>query len=295
MKKILVAGATGYLGKFVVREFKQQGFWVRALVRDKKKLGEPGPFGEPAVLDCPDEIFVGEVTKPDTLGRVCDGIDVVFSSLGLTRQKDGLTFQEVDFQGNKNILDQAVRAGVQKFIYVSVFNARSMEHLAIVKAHEDFVRALGDSGIPHTIIRPTGYFSDISEYFKMAASGRVYLIGNGENRLNPIHGADLAEACVEAVEGPKDEILVGGPTVFSQRKIGELVFSILGKPSEVSTIPLGLAKTAVNLTRPFSKHTAELFEFFVAGAEHDMVAPPYGTRELAAYFHELSVQSSRKG
>ena len=40
MKKVLVAGATGYLGKYVVREFKQQGFWVRALVRNKKKLKE---------------------------------------------------------------------------------------------------------------------------------------------------------------------------------------------------------------------------------------------------------------
>jgi len=295
MKKVLVAGATGYLGKYVVREFKQQGFWVRALVRDKKKLNEQGPFGEPAVVDCPDEIFVGEVTKPDTLGMVCDGIDVVFSSLGLTRQKDGLTFQEIDFQGNKNILDQAIRAGVQKFIYVSVFNADSMEHLAIVKAHEDFVKALGDSGIPYTIIRPTGYFSDISEYFKMAASGRVYLIGNGDNRLNPIHGADLAKVCVEAVDSLKNEIPVGGPSAFSQRKIGELAFSILGKPPKISTIPLGLAKTAVNLMRLFSKHTAELFEFFVAGAEQDMVAPPCGTRELATYFRELSMQSPRKG
>ena len=64
MKKILVAGATGYLGKYVVREFEQQGFWVRALVRDKKKLSEPGPFREPAVLDCLDEIFVGEAISP---------------------------------------------------------------------------------------------------------------------------------------------------------------------------------------------------------------------------------------
>lgn len=295
MKKILVAGATGYLGKFVVREFKQQGFWVRALVRDKKKLGNPGPFGEPSALDYPDEVFVGEATKPDSLGRVCDGIDVVFSSMGLTRQKDGLTFQEVDFQGIKNILDQAVRAGVQKFIYVSVFNAHSMKHLAIVKAHEDFVRALRDSGILCAIIRPTGYFSDISEYFKMAKSGRVYLIGNGDNRLNPIHGADLAKVCVEAAEGLKDEIPVGGPSAYSQRKIGELAFSALGKPPKVSTIPLGLAKAVVNLTRLFSKHTAELFEFFVAGAEHDMVAPPYGNHELAAYFRELSILSLRKG
>jgi uncharacterized protein YbjT (DUF2867 family) len=294
MKKILVAGATGYLGKYVLREFKRQGFWVRALVRDTKKLGEPGPFGEPAALDFTDDIFVGEVTKPETLRGVCDGIDVVFSSLGLTRQKDGLSFQDVDYQGNKNILDQAVTARVQKFIYVSVFNARKMENLAIVKAHEDFVKALERSGIPNTIIRPTGYFSDISEYYKMAASGWVYLIGDGENRLNPIHGADLARLCVEAVESSAEEIPAGGPSVFSQREIGELAFSILGKSPKIAAIPLGLARLAVNLIRPFNKHSAELIEFFVAGAQQDMVAPSYGTRDLAAYFRELSMQDSRK-
>jgi len=295
MKKILVAGATGYLGRYIVREFKQQRFWVRALVRDKKKLGECGPFGEPAILDYPDEIFVGEATKPDTLGRLCEGIDIVFSSLGLTRQKDGLTFQDVDYQGNQNILDQAIRAGVQKFIYVSVFNAHLMEHLAIVKAHEDFVMALQSSNIPYAVIRPTGYFSDISEYFKMAQSGRVYLIGDGSNRLNPIHGADLAKVCVEAVESQNDEIPVGGPSIYSQKEIGELALSILEKPPKISTIPLGLAKAAVTLTRLFSKHTADLFDFFITGAEQDMVAPAYGSCELAAYFRELSVRSLRKG
>jgi uncharacterized protein YbjT (DUF2867 family) len=86
----------------------------------------------------------------------------------------------VDYQGNKNFLDRALEAGVRKFIYVSVYNAQLMEHLAIIKAHEDFVRMLQASGLPHTIIRPTGYFSDIGEYFQMAQSGRAYLFGDGK-------------------------------------------------------------------------------------------------------------------
>ena len=61
-------------------------------------------------MDCIYEVFVGEATGPETLAGLCEDIDIVFSSIGLTRQKDGLTFQEVDYQGNKNILDQALRA-----------------------------------------------------------------------------------------------------------------------------------------------------------------------------------------
>ena len=60
------------------------------------------------IKDSIDEIFEGEVTKPETLNKICDGIDVVISSIGITRQKDGLTYMDVDYQGNKNLLDLAV-------------------------------------------------------------------------------------------------------------------------------------------------------------------------------------------
>ena len=82
MKKILVAGATGYLGRNVVKTLKDRGFWVRALGRTEAKLDPIKEFA--------DELVIGEVTNPDSLYGLCDGIDVVFSSVGITRQKDGL-------------------------------------------------------------------------------------------------------------------------------------------------------------------------------------------------------------
>ncbi|MEJ2194003.1 MAG: NAD(P)H-binding protein [Ignavibacteriaceae bacterium] len=77
MKKVLVAGATGYLGKYVVQEFKKQGYWVRALTRNFEKLAD--------IREFIDEIFIGEVTKPDSLLSICKDIDVVFSSIGITK------------------------------------------------------------------------------------------------------------------------------------------------------------------------------------------------------------------
>jgi uncharacterized protein YbjT (DUF2867 family) len=75
---------------------------------------------------------------------------------------------------------------------VSVFNGPNLRHLDIVRAHEDFVDVLKASGLDYSVIRPTGFFSDMSEFYKMARRGRVYLLGRGNNRVNPIHGADLA-------------------------------------------------------------------------------------------------------
>jgi uncharacterized protein YbjT (DUF2867 family) len=284
---VLVAGSTGYLGRFVVQEFKRRGYWVRALARNPGRLDEPGPFMAPAVRDEIDDLFVGQVTQPETLAGLCDGIDVVFSSVGLTRQKDGLTFHDVDYQGNKNILNRALEASVTRFLYVSVYNARLMEHLAIVKAHEDFVRSLQASGLPHTILRPTGYFSDIGDYFQMAKSGRAYLIGDGKKHLNPIHGADLACVCAEAITGSDAEVPAGGPVVYSQNEIAELAFSILDKPARIAHIPTGLARAGIGATRLFNRHAADLFDFFATAGRFENVAPKFGIRTLDEYFREL--------
>ncbi len=83
MKKVLVAGATGHLGQFVVKALKSKGYWIRALGRNPANLA---PVEEYA-----DELFIGEATDPASLNGLCDDIDIVFSSVGITRQKDGLT------------------------------------------------------------------------------------------------------------------------------------------------------------------------------------------------------------
>ena len=72
-QRVLVVGATGYLGKFLVKELKRQGYWIRALSRDSQKI-EP-------VKQYVDEVILGEVTKSETINGLCKNIDIVFSSL----------------------------------------------------------------------------------------------------------------------------------------------------------------------------------------------------------------------
>jgi nucleoside-diphosphate-sugar epimerase len=82
MQRVLVSGTTGFLGGFVAREFKDRGYFVRALARSPKKLDH--------LWDSTDEIIEGEVTRSETLEHICDEIDVVFSSIGITRHQGEL-------------------------------------------------------------------------------------------------------------------------------------------------------------------------------------------------------------
>ncbi len=287
MNKVLVAGATGYLGQFVVKAFKASGYWVRALGRSAEKLAPVEAFA--------DELFVGEVTEPDSLNGLCNGIDVAFSSVGITRQKEGLTYNDVDYQANRNLLTLAQESGVSTFMYVHVLNAERLQHVAMIQAKQAFVDELRQSTISHRIICPTGFYSDMEEFLSMARSGRVYLFGDGSSRINPIHGADLAEFCVRALDGPQERRDVGGPEVFTYRDIAELAFGVLDQPAKITCLPDSLVSTVVGALRwltPTKVHGP--LEFMASVMTMDVIGEAHGQRRLLDHFRDRSEAGGSK-
>jgi uncharacterized protein YbjT (DUF2867 family) len=284
-QRVLVVGATGYLGKFIVKQLKKRGYWVRALSRNNQNI-EP-------VKQYADELFLGEATKPETIKGLCKGIDIVFSSLGITKQKDGLTYMDVDYQGNKNILNQAIEENVSRFMYISVFNASKLRHLEIVKAKERFADELKAAGLDHIIVRPNGFFSDMKEFFNMAKRGRVYLFGDGEYRGNPIHGADLAKACVEHLDSNDKEWDIGGPEILTQNEIASQAFEVLKQKPRVTRIPIWIKNLTIKSAKFFtSVRTYGPIEFFMTVLTMDMIAPTYGQHTIKDYFKEISEASN---
>jgi uncharacterized protein YbjT (DUF2867 family) len=288
LKRVLVAGATGYLGKFLVKAFKEQGYYVRVLTRNEERLHEAGPFTAPALTKSDyDDVFVGEVTKPETLAGIMDGIDLVVSSIGISRQRDGLTFEQVDYQCNKNLIDLAEASEVKRFTYVSMQGAENIMQLVITQAHEKAVDALKSSPLQYRIVRPCGYFSDMGVLYDMAKRGRVYLVGDGSNKMSPIHGRDLANVCVETSEGDELQVEAGGPDILTQRQAAELAFEVAGNPVKITVIPMWLARALVKVIALLSTQFGDLAEFIVTAGEIDGVGPPRGTSTLRGYFENL--------
>jgi len=136
-KNILLAGATGYLGSYVLKALIKERFQVLAVVRNPNKL----PSSNENYL----EVKQAELTKPESIKEVCKGVDTVISTVGITRQKDGLTYMGVDYQANMNLLEEAKKSGVKHYEYVSEINGNKYRNLKIFKAKEKIVYVLQSS------------------------------------------------------------------------------------------------------------------------------------------------------
>lgn len=87
-----------------------------------------------------------------------------------------------------------------------------------------------------TVIRPTGFFNDMQEkIFETARRGRVWLVGEGDQRFNPVHGADMAQVIVDAARQGRAAptvVDVGGPDDLTLREVGELAFRGAGQGAQ---------------------------------------------------------------
>lgn len=274
---VLLAGATGYLGSYLLKTLIKKQNQVIAIVRNPNKL----PNESENYL----EIKQAEVTQPETLRDICKGIDTVISTIGITRQKDGLTYMDVDYKANMNLLTEAKKAGVRHFVYISAINGNNYRKLKIFEAKEKFVDALKSSGLNYTIIRPNGFFSDMKDFLQMATSGRIYLFGSGNQKFNPIHGEDLAKVIINTLDDVNKEITIGGPDILSLNDISKLAFTALNKPVKIIHLPDWLRKLSIWSLRTFtSVKTYGPIEFFLTLMAEDNIAPLYGTQHLKDFY-----------
>lgn len=277
MPHVFVAGATGYLGRHIVSEYLTRGWTVTALVRDASRAADLGNA----------RVVQAQATQPDTLTGLMQGVDLVISSLGITRQTDGVGYWDVDYRANLNLLDEAIRSDVARFAYIHVLGANQMADVPLVQAKSAFVEKLQAAPIAATVIAPSGYFSDMSDFLAMAQSGRVWLFGSGTYKINPIHGADLAATTADAIEAARDWLDVGGPDVFSHDQLARLAFETLGTAPKISHIPDWIRRLALRVVPYVLRPSARgPIQFFLSALGQDMVGTPHGVRRLRDHFKD---------
>lgn len=287
--KVLVAGASGLIGREVVRLLVEGGHGVRTLSQDQHRAAQ--------LRSLTSDVRLADATQDGALRGVCDGIDVVVSALGAPVLPGGSarrSFADVDRRANERLLAEAVAAGVRRFVYVGVYTTPAYAETAYVRAHAEVERQIQQSGLEHGFVRTTGVFGALAELVNMAQKGPVPLIGDGSATTNPVHEADVAEAVLSAVLAPgSTELELGGPEALTRRRIAELAFQARRKAPRVIAMPVWLMRALGWCYGFVNRRMSELLAFVIRASTTDCVAPARGTRTLGAYFEDVAARAEK--
>ena len=251
-RRIFMLGASGTIGQATVRALVARGHEVVCFVRPQAGVG--GALGpqELARRLAGAELRYGEVTNPSSLAR--DGFagerfDVLMSCLASRTGAPGDAWA-IDHQAHVQALDLAQRNGVTQVVLLSAICVQK-PLLAFQQAKLAFEQVLIDSGLNHSIVRPTAFFKSLSGQVERVRQGRPFVVF-GDGRLTackPISDDDLGDYLAGCVDDParhRRVLPIGGPgPAITPRQQGEQLFALLGRAPRFQQVPVGLMDVVI--------------------------------------------------
>ena len=233
-EKILLVGSSGNIGSRALELLIAHGKASSITAFDKK---------EPRLKSLPPEVKAlhgaeADITDPDAVAKGTKGATVVVCAVGVPRftapGEKKLTPYELEQTGVQNIVNAAKKEGVKQIIYISALGVARGEnippfhhaHLAKKIAEQYII----ESKIPYTILRPSGYFFDFRDLLAAAIAGRYHVVGEGTNKVQPLHQDDVASILTASVNHKKvfNKIIpLGGPETFTYMELGQLFGKLL--------------------------------------------------------------------
>lgn len=230
----LVTGATGGLGQCIVRLLREREQSVRAFAQLTSRYGELENRGA--------QIFIGDLLEERDIQKACQGIQYVISAHGSNASSRGGA-QALDYRANIDLIDAANAAGVQHFVFISVLGAdRGYEDSPVFKAKWAIEQYLRNSGLNYTILRPSGFASNLlplAEQFRQ--TGIYLLVGDPLARTSIVSTDDLARIAVESATTPaalNQTLAVGGPEILARKDIPQIFGRVFSREPIVINPPL---------------------------------------------------------
>jgi uncharacterized protein YbjT (DUF2867 family) len=246
--KVFLTGATGFVGRHMLKRLLAEGHGVRALVREPRKVGELSQTGV--------ELVPGDVTEGTGLDQGMQGCHAVIHLVGIIAEKGKNTFERVHHIGTRNVVEAAKRAGVGRFIQMSALGARADGPAAYQITKWKGEEAVRQSGIPYCILRPSlifgegdGFVTQMMETMRTAPLFRP-VPGDGKPKFRPIFVDDVTACFARALTAEaatNQTIELGGADELTLNDVLAEIARCAGvrKPAVHIPMPLMFAGAAV--------------------------------------------------
>ncbi len=281
--KVLVAGASGALGMELLKLLKERHIETRALVHSSDGLEK--------VLKYTKDVFAADASEgTQEVKDVTADIHTIISAMGKSVSLfsyDENSFMENDFYGNSNLLQDALKNGVKRFLYVSIKGADTGREYEIAKAHKKFEEALQASGLDHSIIRPVGFFSGLNDLAIMAKRKVIPIVGDGQAKTNSIHQKDLAEVIIGYLEEGPEIVEVGGPLIHTRLEMAEMLQEKIG--GKIIKVPEKVAEWGMFLPELLSDSISDKLNYFKYITTNDMIGEQRGKITFKEYLETLDL------
>ncbi|XGB43743.1 MAG: SDR family oxidoreductase [Nodosilinea sp. LVE1205-7] len=233
--KLLVVGATGTLGRQIVRRALDEGHEVRCLVRSAQRASFLREWGV--------ELVRGNITRPDTLPPALEGIDAVIDA---STARPSESVMEVDWQGKINLVSAVQAAAIKRFIFISILNADRFPHVPLMNVKHCTEKLLAESDLDYTIFQPCGFLQGlIGQYaIPILEKQAIWVMGEAAP-IAYMDTQDIAKFVLRALTEPatlRRSFPLAGPRAWGAYEIIRLCERKCGQDAKVSRISLELLR-----------------------------------------------------
>lgn len=256
--KLLVVGATGTLGRQVVRQALDEDHEVRCLVRNPNKAIFLKEWGA--------EIVKGDLCDKSTLAPALKGVDAVLDA-ATARVTDNLRARDVDWNGKVNLIQATKAAGVERYIFFSIIDAEKYPEVPLMNIKHCTELFLAESGLNYTVLRLAGFMQGlISQYAIPILEEQVVWVSGESTPIAYMNTQDIAKFAIRALSVPETEkktFPVVGTKAWGAYEIMNLCENLSGKKTRISRVSLTVLGLLRRVTRfcEWGQNTADRLTF----------------------------------